>query len=120
MENLVTRPLEKKLKAIKGVTKITSNSIQDVSSIIVEFQTDEVVEEAKRKVKDAVDKAKGDLPNDLLADPDVIEIDLSEIPIMYINLSGDFTLDQLKTYADEVQDKIESLSEITRVDIVGP
>src|SRR3989339_361855 len=119
MENLVTRPLEKNIKSISGVKKISSNSIQDVSSIVIEFQTDIVVEDAKRKVKDAVDKTKSDLPNDLPADPNVIDIDLSEIPIMYINLSGNFTLDQLKVYADEVQDRIESLSEITRVDIVG-
>ena len=31
MENLVTRPIEKEIKAISGVKKITSNSIQDFS-----------------------------------------------------------------------------------------
>ncbi len=119
IENLVTRPLEKNMKSINGVKKISSNSIQDVSSIIIEFQTDVVVEDAKQKVKDAVDKTKNDLPTDLLADPNVMDIDLSEIPIMFINLSGNYPLDQIKIYADELQDKIESLSEITRVDIVG-
>lgn len=119
IENLITRPLEKNIKSINGVKKISSNSIQDVSSIIIEFQTDIVVEDAKQKVKDAVDKTKKDLPNDMPTDPNVMDIDLSEIPIMYINLSGNYPLDQLKVYADKLQDKIESLSEITRVDIVG-
>ncbi len=119
MENLVTRPIEKNLKSINGVKKITSNSIQDFSSIIVEFNTDMEISDAKQKVKDAVDKSKPDLPNDLLKDPSVMEIDLSEIPIMYINISGDFELDKLKRYADQMQDEIESLKEITRVDIVG-
>jgi len=119
MENLVTRPLEKNLKSISGVKKIQSSSIQDVSSIIVEFQADVDQAEAKRKVKDAVDKTKSDLPSDLPSDPDVIEIDLSQMPIQTINLSGDYPLDQLKKYAEEAQDRIEELPEITRVDIVG-
>jgi len=119
MENLVTRPIEKQLKGINGVKKITSNSLQDFSSIAVEFNTDVAVPEAKQRVKDAVDKSKSDLPNNLPADPGVVDIDFSEIPIMFIQISGDYDLDQLKKYADIAQDKIEGLSEITRVDIVG-
>ncbi|MDD2797619.1 MAG: efflux RND transporter permease subunit [Bacteroidales bacterium] len=119
MENLVTRPLEKRLKSISGVKKITSNSVQDLSSIVVEFQTNVDVVDAKRKVKDEVDKARKDLPNDLPQEPNVAEIDVSQIPIMSINLSGNYSLDQLKKYADQTQDRIEELSEITRVDILG-
>lgn len=120
MENLVTRPLEKNLKSITGVRRITSRSVQDFTSIIVEFNTGIEIRDAKQQVSDAVDKTKVDLPNDpLFEEPDVQEIDLSEIPIQYINLSGDIPLDRLKYYADEIQDRIESLSEITRVEIGG-
>jgi multidrug efflux pump len=120
MENLVTRPLEKNLKSMSGVKKITSRSIQDMSAIIVEFNTGIEIKEAKQRVKDAVDKTKRDLPSDpLFVDPSVSEIDLSEIPIQYINLSGDIPLDRLKKYADDMQDRIESLPEITRVEIGG-
>lgn len=120
MENLVTRPLEKNLKSINGVKKITSRSLQDFTAIIVEFNTGIDVKDAKQLVKDKVDKTKKDLPIDpSFRDPDVSEIDLSDIPIMYINLSGDLPLDKLKKYADDMQEKIESLKEITRVDIVG-
>jgi len=120
MENIVTRPLEKNLKSIKGVKKITSRSVQDFSSIIVEFNTGIEIRDAKQQVTDAVDKTKPDLPNDPLFDkPAVMEVDLSEIPIQFINLSGDIPLDRLKEYADELQDRIESLSEITRVEIGG-
>ncbi len=120
MENLVTRPLEKNLKSIKDVKKITSRSVQDFSSIIVEFNTGIEIRDAKQKVSDAVDKTRRDLPNDpSFNEPSVMEIDLSEIPIQYINLSGDIPLDRLKEYADEIQDRIETLNEITRVEIGG-
>ncbi|MFA6924296.1 MAG: efflux RND transporter permease subunit [Bacteroidales bacterium] len=121
MENLITRPLEKSIKSINGVKKITSNSIQDFSMIAVEFNENVKVDDAKQKVKDAVDKTKKDLPSDLskYGDPQVMDIDLSEIPIMNINLSGDIDLNKLKKYADDAKDKIESFKEITRVDIIG-
>jgi multidrug efflux pump len=119
IENLITRPLETNLKSISGVKVINSTSVQDFSSIVVEFRTGVAIPDAKQKVKDAVDKSKKDLPTDLKTDPDVKDIDLSEIPIMYINISGDYGLDKLKKYADMLEDKIEGLPEITRVDIVG-
>ena len=119
MENLVTRPIEKQLKAISGVKEVTSNSIQDFSMITVEFNTDVDVVEAKQLVKDAVDKARTDLPTDLDQDPNVQEINFSEFPIMYLNVSGNYSLDRLKKYSEDLQDRIEGLPEITRVDMVG-
>ncbi len=118
MENLITRPIEKNIKSINGVKKITSSSVQDFSIVAVEFNTNVDVADAKRKVKDAVDKAKNDLPV-LQTEPMVNEVDISEIPIMYINLSGDIDLAKLKKYAKMGQEKIESFKEITRVDIIG-
>ncbi|MFN0014558.1 MAG: efflux RND transporter permease subunit [Saprospiraceae bacterium] len=119
MEQLVTKPIEKQLKGIAGVKKVTSSSVQDFSSIIVEFNTDLNVILCKDKVKDAVDKAKRDLPRDLLDDPQVTDFDFSEIPIMAVNISGDFSLDKLKDYAEDLKDRIEEMREITRVDLVG-
>lgn len=119
IENLVCKPIENQIKSISGVKKFTSSSIQDFSNIIVEFDSDMDVAVAKQKVKDAVDKAKKDLPNDLPAEPSVMEVEFSEMPIMYVNISGDYELNQIKKYADELQDRIESLKEITRADIVG-
>ena len=119
IENLITRPIEKQIKSVKGIKNLSSNSIQDNSSIIVEFNTDVEVKSALQDVKDAVDKAKSDLPNDLDIDPMVMDIDFSEFPILNINLSGDYSLDDLKVYAEELQDQIESLSEISKVEITG-
>jgi multidrug efflux pump subunit AcrB len=119
IENLITRPLEKNMKSINGVKKITSKSVQDYSLIIAEFNTDVEVADAKQKVKDAVDKTKQDLPSNLLEDPFVQEINLSDFPIMYLNISGNYDLAKLKKFAEDLQDRIESFPEITRVDIVG-
>jgi multidrug efflux pump subunit AcrB len=119
MEQLVTKPIEKQLKGINGVKKVSSYSVQDFSNVIVEFNTDLNVVVCKQKVKDAVDKAKRDLPTDLLTDPTVTEFDISEIPIMSINVAGDFSLDKLKDFADRTKDKVEEFREITRVDMVG-
>ncbi|MCZ2222582.1 MAG: efflux RND transporter permease subunit [Chitinophagales bacterium] len=121
IENLVTRPIEKQLKGISGakVNKIQSTSQQDFSLIIIEFDTDTKTEVAKQKVKDALDKAQSDLPNDLTSQPNVQEFDISEMPIMYVNISGDYDGITLKKYADRMQDKFEELTEINRADIVG-
>ncbi len=119
METLVTKQIEKQLKTTKGIKKITSNSYQDFSFITAEFNTNVEIKDAKQDVKDAVDKAKTDLPNDLPDDPEVLDINLSDLPILYINISGDYDLKTLKEYADDLQDEVESLKEISGVDIVG-
>ncbi len=121
IENLVTRPIEKQLKGISGakVKKITSTSQTDYSLIIVEFDTDVKTEIAKTKVKDAIDKAKSDLPTNLTSQPNAQEFAFSEMPIMFVNVSGDYDGVKLKQYADKLQDRFEELPEITRAEIVG-
>ncbi len=119
IENLITRPLEKQIETVKGIKKISSTSSQDVSAIIVEFNTNVDIDKAVDDVKDAVDKAKNDLPDDLRDDPLVQDIDFSEFPIININLSGDYSLVELKRYADYLKDEIEKVAEISKVNIQG-
>ena len=122
VEKLITKRLEKEINAITGIDKITSNSIQGYSSIKVEFNFDITPSEALLKVKDRVDIAMADkdFPKDLPSEPSVTEVNFSELkPIMNINLSGDFSMDQLKDYAEYLEDEIESLTEISGVDIRG-
>lgn len=119
IENLITRPIEKRLKGIAGVEKINSYSQQDVSTIVVEFSVSEDPKECKDRVKDAVDKARADLPRDLPQEPTITDVDFSEFPIMSINLAGQYSPAQLKKYADELKDRIEALPQIRRVDIIG-
>jgi len=119
IENLITRPIEKEVESVKGIKEITSTSAQDASLIFVEFNTDVDIRTALQDVKDAVDKAKSELPNDLLQDPVVEDIDFSEFPIININLSGDYSIEQLKDYSEYLEDRIESISEISKVEIRG-
>jgi multidrug efflux pump subunit AcrB len=119
MENLITRPLEKELKTIKGMKELSSTSSQDNSDIIVEFKSDFDIKKAVQDVKDAVDKAKSELPDDLKMDPIIMELDASEFPILSINLSGDFSIEEFRNISDDLKDEIETISEISKVNIKG-
>lgn len=119
MENLVTRPIEKEVNSISEVDNIKSTSVQDYSTIIVEFDPKISIEDALTKVKDAVDKSKPNLPDDLPQDPNVFEINFSEFPIMNVNLSGNYTLEELKEFGEYLEDEIEKISEISKVEIRG-
>ncbi|WP_282036151.1 efflux RND transporter permease subunit [Saccharicrinis aurantiacus] len=119
MENLITRPIEKELKGLNGVKKMSSASFQDYSLIIVEFETDVEVKQALQDVKDNVDKAKSELPDNLEKEPTVDDIDFSEFPILNINLSGDYSIYALKKFAEDLQDDFEALRSIREADIVG-
>ncbi len=119
IENLITRPLENEINTVSDIKELSSTSTQDNSNIFVEFQTDVDIKVALQDVKDAVDRVKGDLPGDLPADPMVLDIDFSEFPIVNVNLSGDYTINELKRYADFLEEEFESVTEISKVDITG-
>ncbi|MCW5899880.1 MAG: efflux RND transporter permease subunit [Flavobacteriales bacterium] len=122
MEKLITRPLEKEIKTITGIDEINSTSVQGFSTIQVKFDFNVTPSEALRKVKDAVDKAKSDpdFPTDLPAEPNVMEMNFSEMmPVMNINLSGDYSVDQLNKWAELLEDKLEDLPEVNKVEIRG-
>ena len=119
IENLITRPIEKELQNLTGIKDIRSTSIQDFSVITAEFIPDMVMEEVVRKVKDAVDIAKNELPDDLDEDPLVMEVNLSEFPIMTINLSGDYDMDELRDFAEYLESEIEDVNQVSKVDIKG-
>ena len=119
MESLVTRPIEKELQSVSEIKNVTSSSLQDYSLIVAEFQANVDLDVAIRKVKDAVDKAKSELPNDLTRDPEVLDINMSEIPIMTVNVSGNYPNEELKEYAELLEDDIEELTEISKIDMKG-
>lgn len=119
IENLVSRPIEKEIQSITGLKNVSSTSMQDYSVITAEFNADMKMEDAVRKVKDAVDKAKGELPTDLDEEPTVLEINTAEIPIMTVNMSGSFTMDELRGFAEFMEEQIEEVTEVSNVVIKG-
>jgi preprotein translocase subunit SecF len=125
VEKLVIKPLEKEFKNISGVEKITSSSFQDYGMIIVEFADKVTIEDAKVKIKDKVDLTKADtdwpnLDNGSKVEPNVFELNISEeVPILNINLKGNYTTQQLKKYGELLQDDIEEIAEVKKVDILG-
>jgi len=119
IENLITRPLEKEIESINEIKSVQSTSVQDFSVIIAEFISEIEMDAAVRKIKDAVDKAKPELPNDLDSDPLVQEVKFNELPVVTVNVSGNFSKEELRNYAEQIQDKVEALREISKVDMKG-
>ncbi|MFN8275045.1 MAG: efflux RND transporter permease subunit [Flavobacteriaceae bacterium] len=125
VEKLVVKPLEKEFKNISGVNKIASSSFQDYGMIVVEFDDKIGIELAKQKIKDKVDNAKADtdwpnLDNGSKVEPNVFELNISEeVPVLNINLKGDYTAQQLKKFGEKLQDDIEEVPEVKKVDILG-
>ncbi|WP_027137844.1 efflux RND transporter permease subunit [Gaetbulibacter saemankumensis] len=124
IEKLITDPLEDRLKTVSNVVEITSTSQEDYGMLVVEFDENITVEQAKQKVKDEIDQetSSEDWPtfNGAKVEPDVFELSLSEeMPILNINISGDYPIEKLKQYGEHLQDEIEDLLEIKKVDIRG-
>ena len=118
IEGLITQPLEKELKGLKDIKHITSVCKEGLSTIQVEFNTGIDIDEGLRRVRDKVNSARSKLPNDIL-DPVISEINISEFPIMYINVSGQVGLARLKKIADDLGDDIEAIPGVIAADITG-
>lgn len=118
MESQITRKIELELKGITGVKEIRSTSSDGYSAIEVEFNPDVDLDDARQKVREGVDRARPELPDDL-DEPAVTDIDFSRVPIMIITLSGDLGMDRLKEIADDITDDLESISGVNQVQVVG-
>jgi len=125
VEKLITKPLEEEFNNISGVTKITSNTLEDYSMILVEFDEDISVEDAKQKVKDKVDRVKSDTEWPTIdgggkVEPNVFDLNIAEeVPILNVSLTGDFTSEKLKEYAEYLEERIERLPQIKEAAIRG-
>lgn len=125
VEKFITEPLEEEFKDVAGVKEITSTTLQDYSIIIVEFEENVEIPVAKQSIKDKVDQVKAEttwptLTNGGKVEPNVFDLNFSEeMPILNINLTGDYPVQQLKDYAEYLQDKIELLPQIKEATIRG-
>ncbi|HOD81845.1 MAG TPA: efflux RND transporter permease subunit [Phycisphaerae bacterium] len=118
VETAVTMKIEKKLQGLKGVKEVTSASFEGQSVVMVEFLPDQEVDECLRRVKDKVDQARGDLPQEI-EEPIVSEINIAEMPIMFINISGPISTVTLKLIADELEDRIEAVPGVLDCEVLG-
>lgn len=118
IETLLTVPVENELKNLRDVEKVTSLSAEGVSVITIEFQPAVDMDFALQRVKERVDAAQPDLPADA-EDPLVQEINISDFPIMQVNVTGEVGLVRLKQIADNLQDRIEGIAGVLRVEVVG-
>jgi multidrug efflux pump subunit AcrB len=118
METLVTRPIEDELNTIADIEELTSTSIEGYSSVVAEFSTTVDLEDALQKVREKVDLARPELPEDA-EEPTIVEFNFDEVPIMQVNLSGEYGLVRLKELGEELQDRLEQIPSILRVDLRG-
>lgn len=118
IEGLITQPLERELKSLKDIKQITSVSKEGLSTIRVEFNTGIDIDEGLRRVRDEVSSSRSQLPNDIL-DPVISEINISEFPIMYVNIGGNVGLARLKKIADDIQDEVEAIPGVIGAEISG-
>ena len=125
VEKLITKPLEEEINNISGVTKITSTTLEDYSMLLVEFDEDITVEDAKQRVKDKADIVKADTDWPVIdgggkVEPTIFDLNIAEeVPILNVNLSGDFPSEKLKEFAEYLEDKIERLPQIKEAAIRG-
>ncbi|HUG42505.1 MAG TPA: efflux RND transporter permease subunit [Longimicrobiales bacterium] len=118
METLVARPIEEELNTIADIKELTSTSVEGYSNIVAEFENGYDMDEALNKVREKVDLAKPKLPADA-EEPSVMEFNLSEFPIMNVNISGPYGLERLKDVAEDVQDALEGIPAVLQVNLSG-
>ncbi|MBU4586426.1 MAG: efflux RND transporter permease subunit, partial [Proteobacteria bacterium] len=119
IETLITLPIERKLKGLKDVKEIRSLSAEGSSLITIEFTPKVDIDNALQWVRDKVDQAKGDLPDDLENDPSILEINLSEFPILMLAVAGDVEESVLKRVAEELEDRIEAIPGVLEANLIG-
>ena len=119
VERSITIKIEDELKGLSGIRNMKSSSSEGMSFIVVEFEPEIDMDDALRKVKDRVDRAKGELPQDLDSDPEVVEISPTDFPIVMVVLSGPVGLPRLKDIAEEYQAEFEAIPGVIEAEIIG-
>ena len=124
IEKLITDPLEQEIKGVIGLIEIESTSSEGISIINIEFDDDIPTEVARLRVKDLVDNVTvgDDWPtfNNAKVDPNIFEFDIAErFPVLNISLVGNYTVEELKEYAEYLDTRIERLPQVKTVEVRG-
>jgi HAE1 family hydrophobic/amphiphilic exporter-1 len=121
MANTIATPLEKQFTQIPGLTLSTSSSTQGSTNITLQFDLDKSIIDASTDVQAAIQRASGQLPNDLPSPPRFEKSNPNDQPVMYIALTSDTLSDgDLYKYAtSQVQQRINILPGISQVQVFG-
>ncbi len=117
-ERLLIKPMEQQLRSIEGVKEMRSVAFEGGGNVTLEFDAGFDPDIAIQDVRDKVDLAKAELPEDA-DEPTVNEVNISLFPVLVVTLSGDLPQRSLLALARDLQDKIESISEVLTADISG-
>ncbi|MFP4514670.1 MAG: efflux RND transporter permease subunit [Parcubacteria group bacterium] len=117
-ETLITNKIESEIKNLEKLNNYSSTSGLGFSSVFVEYDAEADLQDSFQKLREAVDRAKPKLPNDA-SSPEVTEIRLSDMPIVTYSLVGDYSDSELKKYADKLQEELESVADVSKVEIIG-
>ncbi|MCH8843051.1 MAG: efflux RND transporter permease subunit [SAR324 cluster bacterium] len=118
VESLITHKAELELQGTDQLKSIKSTSTEGAVSITLEFNLGFDVDEARAKVREALDRIRPELPADI-EEPVITQINLSEQPMMIVNVSGGIGLVRLKEIAEDLQDRIETIPGILEVRRAG-
>jgi multidrug efflux pump len=119
VENLITNKIEKNIKGLENIEEYTSRSLSGVSLITVEFQLGTNTMENMQRLREKIDESKRDLPASLPDDPQINEISMSDISLLSLTLSGDYSWSELKQFAELIQDELDSIPQVKDVSIQG-
>lgn len=119
IERLIAVPLEKKLNDVDGIKALRTTAAENACIVDVEFLAGQDIEQARLRVKDKVDLAGPDLPEDL--DEPVIEaLNFStDVPVFTFAISGDADPARLKSLAEQIQDRLEQVPGVRQAEIAG-
>ena len=117
-ERLLIKPMEKELRAIEGVKEMKSTAYLGGANVVMEFDAGFDADKALIDVREKVDLAKAELPQDA-EEPTVHEINLSLFPVLTVSLSGTAPQRALLRIARDLQDRIEGISSVLEAEIVG-
>ena len=117
-ERLLVRPLETELSSLSGLDEMESHAAEGYASVQLKFEAGFDADEALTDVKDAVDRAKPNLPAEV-DEPKVNEVNTSLFPILTVVLSGPIPERSLVNIANALSDDLEALSGVLEVDIGG-
>ena len=117
-ERLLVEPLETELSGLQGLKSIKADAAEGSASINLEFEPGFDADEALDKVREAVDKAKPELP-DSASDPTVVEINTALFPILTVVMAGPVPERTLIGLADDLKDKVEAVAGVLEVEVGG-